>query len=564
MAKLEGADAIMSAAEMKPLLLLSKHEHVSCAIGMTKDKQGVVLLERKGKPKKAMALLRKAAAGAHVEMEASSLRFGRAFVDTEADSGLVHFSVNREAPGALRPKLVEQLKKAGFGRCEITVDAALDAEPEEDGEHPAGAAPPHALPEGDAAAATQRLTGLVKHMIAVLPQHPESAEAMKAAARTGQEAIKAGNLQLAAWQADQLEQMLHAGAPPAGGIGAGAGGGGPKLGHEDSSQVRATLKQLDAAHGHAAFVVIDGTQQKLDDVVKTMHDRLREAEHRARKLVASYSQERHDMPGVDVFGRKCDGYFDDFNAALNAHPPQLAHAYDSLQMVYHGFDAMQSEVSAEQGNTIENWTLAMEGAKSVRQAAGVALVVIATRVAGKPGGMLADTFNKALEVADDTATGEKVNVVKLAGEMVVEVLVNKFEVPIGKAIEKPIAAWMKANVTPGFRVATDSALYKSFAKYMAEHAKDIPVGSEKFWAELPAYIKGPRFAVQAIGQIKTMLVENGKSVLVEIAGIPGAPEEYTHDKLMKKKDELIANLEHGQVLREKWIPALFAHMVAHG
>ena len=563
MAKLEGADAIMSAADMKPLLLLSKHEHVSCAIGMTKDKQGVVLLERKGKPKKAMAMLRKAAASAKIDMEASSLRFGKAFVDTEADSGLVRFTVNKEAPGALRPKLIEHLKKAGFSRCEITVDDALDHEPEEDGEHPDGAGPPHAHPGGDPAAATQRLTVLVRRMIEVLASHPKDADAMKAAARAGQDAIKAGNLALAAQQTDQLEQMLHASVPAGGAIGAKAGGGGPKLGHEESSKVRATLKQLDEAHGHAEFVVVNGQTEKLDAVVAEMHKTLRNAELSARKLVGAYDQERQDMPGVDVFGSKCDGYFNDFNAALNAHPPQLLHAYNSLQMVYHGFDAMQSEVAAEQGNTIDDWTLAMDGAKSVRNAAGVALVIVANRVAGKPGGMAATAFNKSLEIADQLLTGEHVNVVELTAEVALEAILGKFEKPIGKAIEKPIGAWLTANVKPGLKVARGSAAYKWFVKYMAEHAKDIPFESEEYWKRLPGYLTGPRFAVQAIDQIKTLIVNNGKSVLTELAGLAGE-HKFTREELLRKKDELIANLEDGKVLREKWIPALFAHMVAHG
>lgn len=129
----DGAGEVMSAADMKPLLKLSRRRPVSCVVAMTKDKQGVVLLHRRKKPRKLMAELRRQAAAAGMELNAASIRFGRAAVDGASDSALVRFTVNKPAPGAIRMALLERLRPAGFQRCEIAVDEALETEAE-DGE----------------------------------------------------------------------------------------------------------------------------------------------------------------------------------------------------------------------------------------------------------------------------------------------------------------------------------------------------------------------------------------------------------------------------------------------
>ena len=124
----EGSGSLMSPAEMKPLLLLSKREPVSAVIGLTKGKEGVVFLAKKVKPRKLVAQVKKQAADAKIELDMTSLRFGRASVDSAVDSALVTFTVNKEAAGALKPKLLPQLKKVGFAKCAIVVDASLENE----------------------------------------------------------------------------------------------------------------------------------------------------------------------------------------------------------------------------------------------------------------------------------------------------------------------------------------------------------------------------------------------------------------------------------------------------
>lgn len=129
-----GADAIMPAAAMRPLLNTSKQKPVSCAVALTKDKDAILLLHRTMRPRKVMAELRKQASAAKVDLDLTTLRFGRASVDGASDSQCVNISTNKEVPNAngFEIKLRERLKPAGFKRCSLTVDAALDGEPEDD------------------------------------------------------------------------------------------------------------------------------------------------------------------------------------------------------------------------------------------------------------------------------------------------------------------------------------------------------------------------------------------------------------------------------------------------
>jgi len=131
-------DTIMSPAEMKPLLMLSKHQPVSAVVGMTKDKDGVILLSRRLKPKKLLVQLKADARKAKVDLDLTSLRFGKAEVDTDKDSGLVMFTVNKDAPGALRLKLLELIKRVPLAKVEIDVDAKIEDQPEDDDEQPGG------------------------------------------------------------------------------------------------------------------------------------------------------------------------------------------------------------------------------------------------------------------------------------------------------------------------------------------------------------------------------------------------------------------------------------------
>ena len=126
-------DDIMTAAAMKPLLLLSKREPVNCALGLTADKAGVLLLHKKMKPKKVLSELRNEAKKVKLDLENATLRFGTAEVDAEVDSSLVLFRINKEVPGMVGPKLREHLKQAGISKVEFIVDPSLEEDVDEDG-----------------------------------------------------------------------------------------------------------------------------------------------------------------------------------------------------------------------------------------------------------------------------------------------------------------------------------------------------------------------------------------------------------------------------------------------
>ncbi|HLY57264.1 MAG TPA: OmpA family protein [Stellaceae bacterium] len=131
------ADDVMSAAELRPILALAKRGNpVACAIGLTKTKEGVILVDKRLKPKKVRDLLKKQAADVGLQLDNTSVRFGRALVDADSGSGsTLIISVNKEAPPALRLNLKNHVKKDGFMGLEIMTDDELESESEEDDKH---------------------------------------------------------------------------------------------------------------------------------------------------------------------------------------------------------------------------------------------------------------------------------------------------------------------------------------------------------------------------------------------------------------------------------------------
>ena len=130
-AKGPASDKIMSPGDMKPLLALSKREPVHCAIGITADGEGVIFMDRKAKAKKCLAMLKSAAGKEKIQLQPSTLRFGKAEVDTEYDSGMVRFFVNKDAPGNMRVKLLEIIKKVPYQKVEINTDPSFEEESED-------------------------------------------------------------------------------------------------------------------------------------------------------------------------------------------------------------------------------------------------------------------------------------------------------------------------------------------------------------------------------------------------------------------------------------------------
>lgn len=111
----------MPLAQMKSLLAKArKGDPVNCAIALTANKQALVLLDRKKRPRQLAAELRKQAKEAGLAL--SLVRFGRSEVDGAEDARTVRFVVDKDAPGNFAPRLVVLLRKAGFAHAEIVVD----------------------------------------------------------------------------------------------------------------------------------------------------------------------------------------------------------------------------------------------------------------------------------------------------------------------------------------------------------------------------------------------------------------------------------------------------------
>ena len=230
MAKAPAGDSIMAAAQMKPLLALSKQEPVQAAIGLTADGEGLILLDKKAKPKRVFSMLKAGATKAKLQLNAASLRFGRAEVDIDYDPGMVRFFVNKDAPGNLRVKLVEVVKRIPYQKVEINVDPSLELEPEEDdahqpetapapaGEHPVPPAPPPSptAPRLDIVGLRRILEGLIGRISETAGDDAARKAQLVALAVTANNAVKAEDLRAAATAVKELSNALAASpaAPP--------------------------------------------------------------------------------------------------------------------------------------------------------------------------------------------------------------------------------------------------------------------------------------------------------------------------------------------------------------
>jgi hypothetical protein len=232
MAKGPASDTIMGTDKMKPLLALSKRDPVQAAIGLTSDGEAIILLDKKAKPKKVLSMMRGIASKAKINLAAASLRFGRAEVDTDYDSGCVRFFVNKETPGNMRPKLVEIVKRIAYQKVEINVDTSLEEEPEEDvsgaGDTPSSSAmpeaaavpeppppPPPPAPPADLGALRTELAGLIQKLVAAAGGDAARLEQMKQLAGQANASIKGADQPGAAALIAQLRELMMGPAPSA-------------------------------------------------------------------------------------------------------------------------------------------------------------------------------------------------------------------------------------------------------------------------------------------------------------------------------------------------------------
>lgn len=211
----------MAKAKLKPLLKLSRRRPVSCAICFSKDRDGIIFLHKRMKPRRALAELRRKAKALGLDLNLATLRFGHAQVDGASDSQKVRLTVNKMSPGAMRLALLTHLRPAGFQRCEILVDEALDStlddedddeeveddddeEDEDDEEDDEGPAPLLEL-----TALRIDLAHLVKDMLPVVAHDPGRKQKLLDLAQGAQACLKDEDVDGAARRIEALRTALH-------------------------------------------------------------------------------------------------------------------------------------------------------------------------------------------------------------------------------------------------------------------------------------------------------------------------------------------------------------------
>lgn len=225
------AEKIMPPARMKALLATSKNEPVAAAIALTTEGDGIVLLHKLAKPKKVLGMLREEAQKAGLKLNNATARFGRAHVDTDYDSAMVRFFVNKEAPGTMRAKLVPVVKLASYQKVELNTDPALENE-DEDGEGapppasdaapppPPDAPPPpppppsNAAPAVDDGAVRAELAKLIGRLAQLSTADADLLESLKKLATMANVNLKTGNLNAAATAVAELRDGLDRAAQP--------------------------------------------------------------------------------------------------------------------------------------------------------------------------------------------------------------------------------------------------------------------------------------------------------------------------------------------------------------
>ncbi len=209
----------MERGPLKALLVKSKQEPVSCAIGKGKEAGSAYILLDKIKQPKALET--------ELEKQFPDMkdpRRGSAFVDVDDNPKLVIFRVNKPASG-LPIRLLKLLKPVGFNKVRFEYEDGSEpealGEEEEEGQEGQGheaveSAPPPPMPTAkpiDASALKLRLTAMVQQMAKVIAADPSQKDALMGLAKAAQLALGTNNLKTATDNMDALEAAL-ANAPP--------------------------------------------------------------------------------------------------------------------------------------------------------------------------------------------------------------------------------------------------------------------------------------------------------------------------------------------------------------
>ncbi len=280
---------LMTPADLRAALKRSGRKPASCVIGLTKDRQAVILLHRLKRPRKLLGEAKAQAKAAGLVLDLATLRFGRVSVSGGSDSAQAGFVVNKPGPPAVQQAMRAPMRAAGHPRFTVNADPSLEDEaddsPDEvdgdgdgdgddadlDGDGTGGGATPRpaATATGGAAASAgaatgaaapagplappppgaasgppagpggasragspdaalrARLTPLVRRVSAAVKSGQPGSERLLAAAEAAHGALTSGDLAAAGGGADALERLLGGPAAPTGAAAAGGGGAPP-------------------------------------------------------------------------------------------------------------------------------------------------------------------------------------------------------------------------------------------------------------------------------------------------------------------------------------------------
>ena len=132
----EGNGGLMPPADLRAALKKAdtRGKPSSCVVGLTRDKQAVILVDHLPKPRKLLAQVK--AQGQAAGLDVPSLRFGRVSVSGKQ----VAITVNKAVAPAVELKLRPVMRAAGHPVFTINADPAIEDEPEDSAEGSEGKA----------------------------------------------------------------------------------------------------------------------------------------------------------------------------------------------------------------------------------------------------------------------------------------------------------------------------------------------------------------------------------------------------------------------------------------
>ena len=125
----EGGGCLMPPADLRAALKKAdtRGKPSSCVVGLTRDKQAVVLVDHLPKPRKLLAQVKAQGQASGLDLDVPSLRFGRVSVSGKQ----VDITVNKAVAPALELKLKPVMRAAGHPAFTINADPAIEDEPED-------------------------------------------------------------------------------------------------------------------------------------------------------------------------------------------------------------------------------------------------------------------------------------------------------------------------------------------------------------------------------------------------------------------------------------------------